>query len=151
KANLIKKGFGYRGNDPSNPNSLSSNKVTSIIEDTEGIVWIGTDGGGLNRWDRITNRFTSFKADSSDPTALKSNSVGAVLDDSHEQLWVSNGNVLSQLNRKTGKFTHYSRYYESLNRIGPFQIFAIAEDKQGLLWFNADGIRRFNEKTGEVK
>ena len=38
-------------------NSLSNNFITNIIEDSKGILWITTWGGGLNRYDRATNRF----------------------------------------------------------------------------------------------
>ena len=37
----------YR-HDPDNPNSISSDRVTDIIEDGEGNLWITTFGGGLN-------------------------------------------------------------------------------------------------------
>ena len=67
KANLNHKAFGLRRNDPNNINSLSNNEVTSILEDSSGIIWIGTYGGGLNRWDRKTNQFTHFRNDPANP------------------------------------------------------------------------------------
>ncbi len=36
-------------NEPENPDSLSNNDVSCIYEDKEGILWVGTSGGGLNR------------------------------------------------------------------------------------------------------
>lgn len=42
-------------NNPSNPNSLTDNRVYSIIEDSGGIIWIGTYAGGLNRLDKKQN------------------------------------------------------------------------------------------------
>ncbi len=41
--------------------SLSNNYIKDIVEDTNGDLWIGTMGGGLNRYDRNTNRFTQFR------------------------------------------------------------------------------------------
>lgn len=43
--------------DSTNENSLSSNRVRVIYEDSKGIFWIGTEMG-LNRFDRKTNSFT---------------------------------------------------------------------------------------------
>ena len=35
----------------------------SLLEDSAGVIWVGTYGGGLSRYDRNTKRFTSFTAD----------------------------------------------------------------------------------------
>ena len=39
-----------------NPNSLSGVRISAMIEDHTGVVWIGTEGGGVTRYDprRIT-------------------------------------------------------------------------------------------------
>ena len=43
----------YRYN-PADSNSLSSDLVQSVCIDADGIIWIGTFGGGLNRFDPET-------------------------------------------------------------------------------------------------
>ena len=43
----------------------------AIVEDSSGIIWIGTYGGGLNRWDKKTNQFTHFRHDPSNPKTLR--------------------------------------------------------------------------------
>ena len=45
-----------------NPQSLSHDAVTSITEDQTGDVWVSTRGGGLNKYDRISNGFSSLLA-----------------------------------------------------------------------------------------
>ena len=142
KANLNKKAFGLRQHNPKDINSLSNNQVTAIVEDSAGIIWIGTYEGGLNRWDKRTNQFTRFRHSPANPKTLKYDAINAMLEDRHGHLWIGNGDVLSQLNKQTGEFTHYT----SDNRV----ILSIAEDNQGLLWLGTgNGIRSFNEKTGE--
>ena len=39
--------------DPSDPNSLSDNRVRSLFEDSVGRLWFGTAQGGLNQFDRL--------------------------------------------------------------------------------------------------
>ena len=90
-----------------NINSLSNNKVTAIVEDATGIIWIGTYGGGLNRWDKKTNQFTHYKHNPNNPGTLKHDSIAAMLEDRDGNLWVGNGGVLSLLHKQTGEFTHY--------------------------------------------
>ena len=44
--------------DSENPNSLSDNFVNALYEDPSGALWIGTNGGGLDRLDPGTGQFT---------------------------------------------------------------------------------------------
>ena len=41
-------------------NKISSNSVWSVCIDRDGIIWIGTLGGGLNRYNPQNKRFTTF-------------------------------------------------------------------------------------------
>src|SRR5688572_3748820 len=45
-------------NDPLNPQSLGSNIIESICADKDGIIWAGTKGYGLERFDPATGVFT---------------------------------------------------------------------------------------------
>src|ERR1700759_2615034 len=49
--------FDVYKNNPADSLSLSSNFVTSIIEDRRGDIWVATWGGGLNRFDKVRQRF----------------------------------------------------------------------------------------------
>lgn len=45
---------------PNNKLGLSDGTISSIYEDDEGIIWVGTDGGGLNKLDVQTNTFIYY-------------------------------------------------------------------------------------------
>src|SRR5262245_9528684 len=47
----------YR-HDPDNPQSLSDDDITALHEDHAGNLWIGTFGGGLNKFDPAQGVFT---------------------------------------------------------------------------------------------
>lgn len=49
--------------EPGNANSLSNNNVQSIHKEPGGILWIGTFDGGLNRYDPIRKKFTTWLTD----------------------------------------------------------------------------------------
>ena len=49
--------------DPADPNSLSNDLIMDILEDKEGKLWIATWGGGLNRFDPDSEKFTNYKHD----------------------------------------------------------------------------------------
>jgi ligand-binding sensor domain-containing protein len=50
--------FTHYRHDPDDPNTLSSDNVAALYQDRQGILWIGTDGGGLNSFDPTTETFT---------------------------------------------------------------------------------------------
>ena len=151
KADLNKKAFRLNRHDPDNVNSLSNNDVTAFVEDAEGIIWIGTTGGGLNRWDKKTNQFTHYRHNPNNPRTLKSDYIGAMLEDRDGRLWVCNGQVLSQLHKQTGEFTHYSDVPDKDN--AEEWIISVTEDRDGLLWLGlaGNGIKSFNKKSGDFE
>ena len=48
--------------DPRDPDSISSDNVRSILEDNQKRLWIATDGGGLNRFEPLSQTFTKWRA-----------------------------------------------------------------------------------------
>jgi ligand-binding sensor domain-containing protein len=149
KADLNRKEFNVVRHANDNENSLSNNLVTSLLEDETGVIWIGTFQGGLNRWDRKANKFTHFRH-AGDPEGLTSDTVNAVLQDRHQCLWVCNGDVLSKLDRKTGKFKHY-RSTTGMDSLRDLRlIYDITEDREGLLWLASENsLQSFDEETGQ--
>ena len=64
-------------------NGLSSNFVLAIHEDSTGAIWIGTMGGGLNRYKN--GRMTVIRS----RQGLQDDSVFAILEDRRGNLWMS--------------------------------------------------------------
>src|ERR1700721_2750387 len=75
-------------NETGNDKSLSNNLINAIVEDAEGNLWIATWGGGLDRFDRMTEQFRHFRHNPADPRSLSSNLVLALLRDSRGSIWV---------------------------------------------------------------
>ena len=63
-------------------NSLSDNWILSLHEDQDGIIWIGTLNGGLDRYDPEFNTFTNFTHDPENPESLSHNQVITIYEDS---------------------------------------------------------------------
>jgi len=82
---------------------LSQHDVSSIIQDSEGFIWIGTYDG-LNKFDgyRIENFFHSNEDDSS----LSSNRILCLFEDNKKRIWAgTDGYGLNYLNLKNGKIS----------------------------------------------
>ncbi|HVW59257.1 MAG TPA: two-component regulator propeller domain-containing protein [Puia sp.] len=76
----------YR-NEPGNKTSISNNFITGIIEDHRGYIWVATRGGGLCRYDRATDQFTTFRKESGTPT-IPSDVITSLVEDDKGNLWV---------------------------------------------------------------
>jgi len=61
--------------------SLPGNYVWQVAEDSDTNLWIALDGAGVAKWDRRTDRFSSYRHDATDPRSLASDRVRTVLVD----------------------------------------------------------------------
>jgi len=86
---------------------LSYSVVSSFEEDTK-YLWIGTEGGGLNRFDKKTGEVAHFKHIQG-KNSLSYDNIQSLIFSDDTNLWIgmSRGG-LDRLNTKTGEFTHYS-------------------------------------------
>ena len=79
----------------------------AILEDREGVIWIGTLGG-LNRFDRETGTFTRYQHDPNDPNSIGANAVSSLYEDHSGRFWVGGAKGLDLFNRENEQFTHYT-------------------------------------------
>ncbi|GAB4373541.1 MAG: two-component regulator propeller domain-containing protein [Calditrichia bacterium] len=93
-------------NNPTQSQSLSNNSVISICPDVQqpdGILWLGTDGGGLNSFDKKRATFAHF----TEKDGLPNNVVYGILPDERGNLWLSTNKGLSQFNPQSKGFKNY--------------------------------------------
>lgn len=87
--------------DRNNPHTLSCNPVNAIYEDGDGMLWVGTVEGGLNRKEPGSDNFTHYTYENG---ILSHNSVSAITADPQKRLWVGTWgggvNLLDQRNPK---------------------------------------------------
>ena len=88
---------------------MSDNEARAMCEDRSGTLWIGTNNG-LNRFDRRTGEFLSYRHDSDDPYSLASNRIRALLEDRSGMLWVgTRGGGLHRFDPQTSRFHRYQQ------------------------------------------
>ncbi|MEM8997167.1 MAG: two-component regulator propeller domain-containing protein, partial [Acidobacteriota bacterium] len=106
----------------------------------DGARWIGTENGGLDRWDPSTGAVRNFASDPRDPWSLSNDSVWSLMHDRSGALWA--GTFAGGLNveRPYGDaielYTSVAADPESLS-FGTVSAFAEAPD--GALWVGTDG------------
>jgi signal transduction histidine kinase/ligand-binding sensor domain-containing protein/CheY-like chemotaxis protein len=122
-------------NNTEDTTSLSNNYVTHLIEDSKGIIWIATHGGGLNRYDRRTDRFTHYRHKKNDPKSLSDDFLNSVTEDSKGNLWIGTlSGGLNMLNPKTGEFTRYIHDNKDPHSLSDNEVNYVLEDSRHQLW-----------------
>lgn len=92
-------------NDASNSNSISNNYITKIYKDNQGLVWIGTGGGGVNIYDGSNNNFTVFKNNPKNKKSLRNNQVTTIYQDWKGDIWMgTKSGGLTKFDKATGAF-----------------------------------------------
>jgi ligand-binding sensor domain-containing protein len=138
--------------DPKDPASISSNSFfwagkCILTEDEQGLIWIGTIGGGLNRLNKDSGVFTHFRHDSTNDKSLTSDNVRAVLIDSKHRVWVGTEQGLNLLNSDDKTFTRIR--LESTGNTDKAQkiIMSMYEDSLGTLWVGTEnnGLYQYDE------
>ena len=92
-----------RVQDSDDPASLSHNSIRAIHEQNPGILWIGTAGGGLNKFDLSTHKFVRFTTED----GLPNNVIYGIEVDAAGHLWLSTNGGLAKFDPRTETFHHY--------------------------------------------
>ncbi len=139
--------------DPDDPNSLSSSNAGNLFVDQNGIIWVGTWGGGLNRFDPLTEQATHYKNDPDDPGSLSSDRIQSIYEDRSGTLWVGTaGGGLDKFDPNTQTFAHYKNNPDDPNSLSNDRIWRVVEDEEsGVLWVGTnEGLNKFNPQTEQV-
>jgi transcriptional regulator with GAF, ATPase, and Fis domain/ligand-binding sensor domain-containing protein len=125
---------------PGDSTALSSNNIIALFLDHEGIIWIATNGGGLNKFDPATEQFTSYQHNPNDSSSIGSDLVYSICEDRYHNLWVgTSGGGLNYFDRKHGTFTRYKKEENNKFSLSSNYITGLFCDKSGTLWIGTRG------------
>ena len=120
----------------STKSGLSSNTVNSVIQDKQGLIWMGTSDG-LNKFDG--SNFTVYNHNEADSSSIPSNSVTCLLEDRKGRIWVgTSGGGLAYYNPRLNSFIPFEGD-GSMGRKSQFNVKALYEDRQGQIWVGTFG------------
>jgi ligand-binding sensor domain-containing protein len=120
-------------NQPGDPGSLSNNYIVSICEDEEGFLWIGTMTGGLNRFNKHTERFTVFRHSDS-LNSLSENTVWTVLSDRNGNIWAGTSIGLNRYDKGSGQFTIFRPDPLDEQSLVTEMVVSLFKDSSGRIW-----------------
>ena len=101
--------FKFYVHDPFNIKSIGSNAVWALCKDKQGNLWVGTWGGGLNRFDYNTETFEHYHYNAKDTNSIGSDNIFSIYEEAKEIYGsVSMGGGLNIFDRKRKIFTRYN-------------------------------------------
>ncbi len=141
--------------DAAQPFSVSSNKITCIFPDPvagDGVLWIGTGNGVLNKFDRENNKFYRFVL-----PALQNNNgenirISEIVADTDNKnlFWLATwGGGLYLFDREKEKFRVFKHSPQSPGSLSSNFLISVLKDFSGNIWVGtADkGISKFNNRS----
>lgn len=129
---------------------LCSNSIWSIVEDSEGFLWIATERG-LNRFDPENKSFTEYTSTTQGEFRLKDDFVRVLRIDHNGNLWIGTNQGITLFDFKRNTSQHYFARTPTEKREN--EIWEIFEDSKNQIWAGTylGGMKRLNVVTNEFE
>ncbi len=126
---LVCKGQSYYFKHYQADDGLAHNTILTILQDSKGLIWIGSRGG-LNRFDGYG--FKTYKNAKNKFGNIGNNVVHIIAEDHAGMIWIGTGKGLHRYNPYLENFT-------SVEQVSQKMIAQLLVDAQNNLWFLANG------------
>ncbi len=112
--------------------SIQSNCSNEILQDKNGIIWIGTEKG-LSKYIKNEDKFITYRSKNYDSSSLSDDTVYSMIEDSNGFIWVGTyiGVSIFDPNNQIKK---YKSDPINKNSLSDNVIHGIYEDNDGLIW-----------------
>lgn len=137
-----------------NIHSLTAPSVRYINIDPQGIYWLGTNGGGVNKYDKNLNLFNLVQSNVFDPQGLRAPVVTAFEEAQNGNVYVgTQGGGLSLFDPNSKLFQHYNIQSNRENAGRYLTVLALEMNKKGQLMVGtyAEGLFVFDPATGKYQ
>lgn len=120
---------------------LAHNTILTIMQDSKGLIWIGSRGG-LNRFDGYG--FKTYKNAKNKFGNIGNNVVHVIAEDQAGMIWIGTGKGLH-------KYNPYLETFTAIEQVSQKMISQLLVDAQNNLWFLANGILHcYLQKTSKL-
>ncbi|GAA3954949.1 two-component regulator propeller domain-containing protein [Chitinophaga oryziterrae] len=137
------------------PTRLNSELVSQVVQDSNGLIWIGTDHGGVTLIDKKNRLNTSYLLNNpNDPKSISQNSITTIYRDDQGIIWL--GTYKQGVNYYNSNIVQFSYYHhQELNEksLQFDDVNRFVEDKMGNIWIgtNGGGLIYFDRKNSTFK
>jgi signal transduction histidine kinase/ligand-binding sensor domain-containing protein/DNA-binding response OmpR family regulator len=140
--------------------TFSDNDILSILEDKDGIMWLGTRNSGIltnSRVDIITNQnkasFNKYLPNNNGESVYY-RSISSFHQDNQGNIWIgthlAGANIVNPKGESLRLYNHFSNLEESLSSKS---VWGISEDDQNNIWVGTDGggLYKFNPFNNKIE
>jgi len=129
-------------------NSIGGRSVLSIYQGMSGLLWIGTDNGGLTAFDK-NSRFTNYAFNPNSDKSLLSNKISAILDDRSGILWIGTNAGINKIDLLGDRFVLYERKPGTDNTLSSNNVQTLYKELSGTIWVGTfdGGLNRYEPST----
>ncbi len=120
--------------DDANPDSLVGDRVNRILGDTNGNIWLGVFGKGLDYLAKGSTTIRHFHHDPASPTSLANDFVGGLLIDRQGRFWVGTRDGLQRLLPDGTGFERVASRSGDPNSLAGKSIVSLYEALDGKIW-----------------
>ena len=128
-------------------------RITNLLEDRTGDIWVAAFGRGLLRWDTATGRFVTFPHQPNDAHSVVDDQVFSLFQDRTGTLWVgTHGNGASHVDLASGGFVRFTQKSGGSDNLSSNKISKILDAGPGQVWVetHGGGLDLLRPATGDV-
>ena len=125
-------------------NGLSQSTVETILQDSNGYMWIGTNDG-LNKYNGYS--FKKYEHDIYDKNTISSNYIVDIVEDNDGYIWVSTTNGLNKINPKNDNVINYFSKSKCGNLSNNRICEILVRKNNDILVTTSDGLNLYNKDT----
>ncbi len=150
---ISNKKFQHFVHDPLKEKSIGYGHVHCIYQDEPGHIWIGTNGGGLNRYNPENSSFDSFSTIENEPNEIPNSHINTIVEDENLRFWIGTEGGLELFDMEKELFTKSKMKEDGvLQLLSGLNILNLYLEDEGNLWIgtHGNGLFIYNTQAGEV-
>ncbi len=132
--------------------SIRTTHTTSLFQDKDGILWIGTHNRGLYSYNPETKRTIEITHYINSQNTFRDNKIIHITGDGQNAVWYGTNMGLYRFDKKDSKITRYTK--DDVNprhRITDNTVLHVAEKNDGKIWIlSKNGLSIFDYATGSL-
>ncbi|MES2149224.1 MAG: two-component regulator propeller domain-containing protein [Pseudomonadota bacterium] len=131
---------------------LHAGRITTLLQDVDANIWVGTHSEGLYRWQPAEGRFANYRHNASDSHSVADNQISALYRDRVGTFWVGTWYAgASRVDLNSGGFARIVRPADTPAAAAENKVRAILDDGHGKLWLATNGgLSHLDPANGET-
>ncbi len=127
-------------------NVNANNNGNIVFVDSEGEIWIGTEGGGIFRKTKRTEEFINYSTESI-INPLSNDFVNCLFEDNEGRIWIGTEGGLNIFNKSTNSIYYHSFNANNPKSVSSNAIYSLCEDAGNTFWVGTygAGINKYNK------